>query len=72
MFTIVGKQIQQPLLCRTWFEGRRLADGSHEEWSEDCISPLRDLTKPCQSEEFPAHAYDMEDIDNISRELGIP
>jgi len=62
--------------CWIWFKGRELADGLHEEWAEDCAVPLKDLTltssRTRNEDSGSMYAYDMQDIDSISQELGIP
>ena len=60
--------------CRIWFKGQELADGTHEEFAEDCSRPLR-VFPPWQSTtdlDDTQYAYDFRDIDSISHPLGIP
>jgi hypothetical protein len=57
---------------RWWFKGEVLADGTHEEYAEDCTHLVRDLIADCPNNAAISHAYDFSHIDQISDRLGIP
>ena len=65
-----GGRIQED--GRWWFKGNILADGSHEEFAEDCSHPIRDPSEGSPGNEVITHAYDFEHINQISNRLGIP
>jgi len=56
-----------------WFKGITHADGSNDEFSEDCAFPIKDLSN---SSPRPEHdqlfTFDFSDIDSLSDTLGIP
>ena len=58
---------------RQWFEGDTLSDDQCTEFDEDHIFPLCDLSEssPRSDDDFK-YTYNFEDIDTISRQLGIP
>jgi len=51
---------------RIWFKGQCLADGTHEEFAEDCRFPIQDLATDS------GFTFSMEHINDISNQLGIP
>jgi len=51
---------------RIWFKGQCLADGTHEEFTEDCQFPIQDLATTSR------FAFATEHINFISNQLGIP
>ena len=55
-----------------WFKGNALADGSHEEFAEDCTHPIRDLTSQLDGPTSSPHAYDFTHINCITDHLGVP
>ena len=55
---------------RIWFKGRRLADGSDEEFAEDCRFPIKQLDPSATHLDMPAYSF--KQIDSISDQLGIP
>ena len=57
---------------RWWFKGEALADGTHEEFAEDCAFAVRDLTAKHPNDSTTPYAYDISHIDQISNQLGIP
>jgi hypothetical protein len=58
---------------RIWYSGIEHADGSIEEFDESCVFPIKDLTnKSFRSEEDMRFTYNFADIDEISRDQGIP
>jgi hypothetical protein len=58
---------------RVWYSGAILPNDETEEFSEDCGSPIKNLTvNSPRSEEDACFLYCFDDIDKISRELGIP
>jgi hypothetical protein len=57
---------------RIWFGGHTFDDGSIEEFNEDCSWPLKDLSKLSpRSEHDNMFSYCLEDIDDLSVDLGI-
>lgn len=58
---------------RSWFAGGTLPDGQIEEFDEDFVFPLRDLSNlsSCSPQDAP-FCYNISDIDCISTDLGIP
>ena len=58
---------------RIWFKGQSYMDGSFDEFNEDCIFQITDLS--CESPRS-AHdqlfTYNFDDIDKLSDTLGIP
>ena len=58
---------------RIWFKGQSYMDGSFDEFNEDCIFQIMDLS--CESPRS-AHdqlfTYNFDDIDKLSDTLGIP
>ena len=57
---------------RWWFKGDILADGSHEQFAEDCTHIIRELTSEHTGDIVMSHAYDFSHIDQISNQLRIP
>ena len=58
---------------RIWYSGVKHLDGSVEEFSESCTFPIRDLSsRSVHSDKDALFAYNITDIDEISRELRIP
>lgn len=58
---------------RCFFTGSTLPDGRTEEYDEDCSSPLRNLsTQSLRPPTDRAFCYNLDDVDRISAELGIP
>jgi len=51
---------------RIWFKGQCLADGTHEEFAEDCCFPIQEMTTTS------GFAFSFEHINVISDQLGIP
>ena len=49
-----------------------MADGTHEEFTEDCTHAVQDLTSKHPNDTIASHAYDFSHIDQISSRLGIP
>jgi hypothetical protein len=58
---------------RIWFGGGTFEDGTIDQFDEDCQFPCRDLSQcsPRPAEDMQ-YAYNFDDIDTISEELGIP
>lgn len=59
--------------ARIFYPGRTLPDGSHEEFDDDMVSPLRDLQRNQSSQmlDTPVFAYDDAHIDAITNPLGV-
>lgn len=58
---------------RIWYGGRIRKDGSVEEFHEDMAFPIQDLSQTSErSEEDARFSCNLDDIDRISSELGIP
>ena len=58
---------------RIWFEGSPMGTSSHEEFGEDCSTPIVDLSNQSSCSEHDALcSYCMDDIDSVSNPLGIP
>ena len=58
---------------RLWFKGAIMSDDRSEEFDEDCKKPIQDLSnRSLRSEEDSHYSYSLADIDEISKELGIP
>jgi hypothetical protein len=57
---------------RWWFKGDVLADGTHEQFAEDCTHIVRELASEHTGNTVLSHAYDFSHIDQISSQLGIP
>jgi hypothetical protein len=58
---------------RIWFKGRVRDHGKIEEFDEDHAAPIKDLSERSPCSPHNAHfTYAMQDIDNISAQLGIP
>ena len=55
-----------------WFKGEALADGTHEEFAEDCTFAVQDLATRHPNDSTAPYAYDFSHIDQISNQLGIP
>lgn len=58
---------------RCWFQGAKNFDDCFDEYDEDMLEPIKDLalSSPRAEEDLP-FTYAIQDIDNISDELGIP
>jgi len=57
---------------RLWYGDTCPDSGQIEEWSEDCSNPLRDLSEHSpRSEHNKLFAYCLQDINDLSRKLGI-
>lgn len=71
--TVIASQGQQQAGGRLWFGGSHFADGTLEEFDEDCAFPCTDLSQqsPRPLEDQP-YTSNFQDIDAISNELGIP
>ena len=67
--TIIDNGGQKQKGGRMWFTGETWPDGHSEEWHEDMQFPIK--TFPQQNPN-QTHAYDIQDIDDISKFLGIP
>ena len=58
---------------RIWYSGQVFEDGTLEEFDEDCTFSLQDLSQSSPHSEHDSNfAYNFDDIDAISQELGIP
>ncbi|TFY67377.1 hypothetical protein EVJ58_g1655 [Rhodofomes roseus] len=58
---------------RIWYGGSHLDDGTLDQFDEDCVFPLLDLSAASpRSSKDGAYTYCMADIDALSRTLGIP
>ena len=58
---------------RLWFTGNEHAWGLTEEFNEDCVNPIRDLsTSSPRSEQDAKFSYCLDNVDRISARLGIP
>ena len=58
---------------RIWFPGPELRGGTHEEFNEDCASPIKDLSgNSTRSPHDCLFTYNLQDIDDASETLGIP
>ena len=58
---------------RIWYRGNILPDGQIEEFDEDFSFPLSDLSSSSlRSPEDAQFTYNIQDIDKLSNELGIP
>lgn len=58
---------------RLWFQGRIMPNDRFEEFDEDASAPLQDLSNASpRSNDDHKYSYSMQDIDDISDELGIP
>ena len=56
-----------------YFKGMVLLEGMTEEFSEDCRWPIKDLSQSAPCSVHDVHfSYNLEDIDRVSEELGIP
>ena len=56
-----------------WYSGTTLPSGKNEEFSEDCGTPIKDLSgASLRSGEDASFSYCIADIDEISQDLGIP
>lgn len=69
----IASKGQQQTGGRLWFGGSRFADGTLEEFDEECTFPCADLSQqsPRPLEDQP-YTYNFDDIDTISNKLGIP
>lgn len=58
---------------RIWYGGRIRSDGSREEFGEDMVCQVQDLSRnSARSIDDGRYSCSLEDIDSISDELGIP
>jgi hypothetical protein len=58
---------------RLWFKGELMPNDHHEEFDEDCSTPILNLSNQSpRSIEDAKFTYAMADIDQLSDELGIP
>ena len=57
---------------RWWFKEVALADGTHEEFAEDCTCTVQDLTVKHPNDSAAPYAYNFSHIDQISNQFGIP
>lgn len=58
---------------RIWYGGKELHDGNLEEFSEDCSRPLIDLSHSSpRNPHDQQFSYNLDDVDHLSEELGIP
>jgi len=58
---------------RLWYKGAILADGTCEEFAEDCLFPIKNFTThPESGTNTESHAFAFEHINDISDRLGIP
>ena len=55
-----------------WFKGCALADGSHEEFAEDCTHLITDLASQLSSPTILSHTYNFTHINHITDHLGVP
>ena len=58
---------------RVWYSGIEHMDGSSEEFNESCVFPIQDLAdRSPRLKEDALFTYNFTDINEISRDLGIP
>jgi hypothetical protein len=58
---------------RIWFGGKTFADGTIEEFDEDCTFACKDLSANSSRSKTDAEfCYNFDDIDHVSQKLGIP
>ena len=58
---------------RIWFPGSELREEAYEEFNEDCSRPIKDLSNNSpHSPHDCLFTYNLQDIDDVSKTLGIP